>query len=249
MTTEIVKHQPQALAKKPSLRPMYSPDEMIEFHKDVTALITKALVKGQDYGSVPGINKDFLFKPGAERLCKAFGCTAHYDIVSSEVNYDVQDKVKTKYEEKTVKGRFSYTIRCSLKANDDRIIGDGIGLASTTEKKYSYAPCDNNNTVIKMAQKRALVAAVLNAFGLSDRFTQDEDSVEESKPSKPYSSAAEDVILFSNADQTQLDKLNIQLDKRGVPSALHLDVALALEGKPFNAKSLESVIKNMPIHG
>lgn len=249
MTTELVKHQPQALAKKPSLRPLYSPDEMIAFHKDVTELITKALVHGQDYGTVPGIAKPFLFKPGAERLCKAFGCTAHYEVIASEVNYDIENKVKTKYGENNVKGRFSYTIRCSLKANDDRTIGDGIGLASTTEKKYAYAPCDNNNTVIKMAQKRALVAAVLNAFGLSDRFTQDEDSIEDTKVSKPTSDSTEKPVIFQSANQEQLDKLNVQLDKRGIPAALHLDVALALEGKPFNAKTLDSVIKDMPIHG
>lgn len=59
----------------------------------------------------------------------------------------------------------------------------------------------------------------------------------------------ENVVLFQSANQEQLDKLNVQLDKRGVPAALHLDVALALEGKPFNAKTLEAIIKDMPIHG
>lgn len=226
---------------KPSLRPLYSPDEMITFHKDVTELITKTLEKGQDYGTVPGINKPFLFKPGAERLCKAFGVTALYEIISSEVNYDIEKKIKTKYGDNTVKGRFSYTVRCSLKSHEERIVGDGIGLASTTEKKYAYAPCDNNNTVIKMAQKRALVAAVLNTFGLSDRFAQDEDAVDV----KPQPAA--DVEVFSTENQVQMDKLNTQLDKRGVPAALHLEIAQALEGKPFNAKSLEAVIKTMPI--
>jgi len=70
-----------------------------------------------------------------------------------------------------------------------------------------------------------------------------------SKVSKSHPAPAAEAVLFASADQAQLDKLNIQLDKRGVPSALHLDVALALEGKPFNAKSLDAVIKDMPIHG
>jgi len=70
-----------------------------------------------------------------------------------------------------------------------------------------------------------------------------------SKVSKSNTSAAKDVVIFKVEDQEHLDKLNRQLDDRGVPTALHLDVALALEGKPFTPKSLESVIKNMPIHG
>lgn len=75
-------------------------------------------------------------------------------------------------------------------------------------------------------------------------------TAKDSRPENdPNAIVHKDIALFSNADQEQLDKLNKQLDIRGVPSALHLDVALALEGKPFNAKSLESVIKNMPIHG
>lgn len=69
------------------------------------------------------------------------------------------------------------------------------------------------------------------------------------KSTRSNPTTATDVVLFQSANQEQLDKLNVQLDKRGVPAALHLDVALALEGKPFNAKSLESVIKDMPIHG
>lgn len=236
---------------KPSLRPLYSPDEMIAFHKDVTDLITKALVKGQDYGAVPGISKPFLFKPGAERLCKAFGCSAHYEIVSSEVNYDIENKVKTKFGENTAKGRFSYTIRCSLKSNENRIIGDGIGLASTTEKKYAYAPCDNNNTALKMAQKRSLVAAVLNAFGLSDRFTQDEDIAEDPTVPRPIAAPTEKKkIIFDEKNDAHINKLEKVLLEKAIPARDHILIAEKLHGKEFNKVNVDQIIedvKSIPI--
>jgi hypothetical protein len=53
------------------------------------------------------------------------------------------------------------------------IVGEGLGACSTLESKYIDRPRDLENTVIKMAQKRGAVAAALNAFALSDRFTQD----------------------------------------------------------------------------
>lgn len=241
------------LALKPLLKPLYSPDEMIAFQKDVTALITKALVQGQDYGSVHGIAKPFLFKPGAERLCKAFGCIAHYDIVASEINYDIENKVKTKYGDNTVKGRFSYTIRCNLKTNEDRVIGDGIGLASTTEKKFSYAPCDNHNTVLKMAQKRALVAAVLNAFGLSDRFSQDEDTI------TPTKSAEASHVVSSSPKETPKAKgyepgnkthrlfLIKTLEERQIPDTYWQDIGDKLAGRPIS--DLEAVISEVVVDG
>lgn len=250
METHLTVKQPQVMTK-PSLKPLYSPDEMISFHKDVTELITKALVDGQDYGSVPGIQKKFLFKPGAERLCKAFGCTAHYEVIASEVNYDIETKVKTKYGENNAKGRFSYTIRCSLKTADDRVIGDGIGLASTTEKKYSYAPCDNNNTVIKMAQKRALIASVLNAFGLSDRFSQDEDTVNNEESSEKTTNDRSDStgkkaparkVVFDAKNQAFLDKLEKVLVERKTPPDQHLAIADWLDGKEFSKENVESAI-------
>lgn len=243
------------MALKPLLKPLYSPDEMIAFQKDVTALITKALVQGQDYGSVPGIAKPFLFKSGAERLCKAFGCIAHYDIVASEINYDIETKIKTKYEVKTVQGRFSYTIRCNLKTTEDRIIGDGIGLASTTEKKFSYGPCDNHNTVLKMAQKRALVGAVLNAFGLSDRFTQDEDTIT-TVPSK--SVEATNVITSAPQETTKTKgyepsnsahRLSLikALEERQIPDSYWQTIGDKLTGRSIT--DLEAVISEVVVDG
>src|SRR6267142_694369 len=55
----------------------------------------------------------------------------------------------------------------------DKVVGTIVGSASTMEAKYIDRPRDCENTVLKMAQKRAHVGAALGAFGMSDQFTQD----------------------------------------------------------------------------
>lgn len=73
----------------------------------------------------------------------------------------------------TYLGLYRYLVRCRIVRQDGLVVGDSVGSCSTLESKYFTRPRDCENTVLKMAQKRAFVGAVLNAFGLSDRFTQD----------------------------------------------------------------------------
>ncbi len=64
----------------------------------------------------------------------------------------------------------NFVIKCKLvsRATGEHV-GEGIGA-----RKVGTKGGDENNAV-KMAQKSALVAAVLNSYGLSDLFTQDLD--------------------------------------------------------------------------
>ncbi len=170
------------------MRPVVSPGHLVEVHKEVATLIANALERGRDYGTIPGAgDKPTLLKPGAERLSIAFGTFPRYSIVASEIDHDRETewiKRKKKWrnrefdgweeERGSSLGLYRYVVRCELvRRADGAIVGDGLGSASTLESKYIDRPRDCENTVLKMAEKRALVAAVLNAFGLSDRFTQD----------------------------------------------------------------------------
>lgn len=229
---------------KPSLKPVYSANDMIEFHKDVTTLITKALEFGKDYGTVQGISKPFLFKSGAERLCKAFGAAASYDIVDKEVDHEASLDISTKYGEKTVKGYYSYTVKCTLRNQNDHIIADGIGLCSTREKKFQHAPHDQQNTVLKMAQKRAMVAATLNAFGLSDRFSQDEDTID--TVSKPVAAVKKEASKgYDPQDKKHQDFLLKELETRQIPAEHWDTIGNKLAGKSFTdiQAIIEEVVK------
>mgnify|MGYP006863438863 CR=1 FL=1 len=186
------------------MRPVATPSELVEHHKTVVDLIGQALQQGQDYGVIPGTQKPTLLKPGAERLCVAFGCAPHYEVVESEVDHDREVQWSKKRwewgakrgekiwstETGTSLGLYRYVVRCRLvRRETGDVAAEGIGSCSTMESKYVDRPRDMENTVIKMAQKRAFVAAVLNAFGLSDRFTQDmEDEPREARP-KPKPAA------------------------------------------------------------
>ena len=80
-------------------------------------------------------------------------------------------------EQGTALGLYRYVVRCRLYAGDGREVGQGVGAASSLESKYIRAPRDSENTILKMAKKRAMVDAVLTAAGLSDRFTQDTEDI------------------------------------------------------------------------
>lgn len=70
-------------------------------------------------------------------------------------------------------GLYRMRIRCRLERQDGTLVAECLGSCSTLESKYIDRPRDCENTVLKMAQKRAHVGAVLTALGLSDHFTQD----------------------------------------------------------------------------
>jgi hypothetical protein len=72
-------------------------------------------------------------------------------------------------------GLYRYVVRCRIVRQDGLVLGETFGSCCTLESKYVDRPRDCENTALKMAQKRAFVGAALNAFGLSDRFTNDVD--------------------------------------------------------------------------
>lgn len=76
-------------------------------------------------------------------------------------------------------GLYRYVIRCRLFAPDGREVGQGVGSCSSLESKYIRTPRDFENTILKMAKKRAFVDATLTTLGLSDRFTQDIEDIQD----------------------------------------------------------------------
>jgi hypothetical protein len=88
-----------------------------------------------------------------------------------------------------ISGLFSYTISYPILNSDGQIVAYGMGSANSQEVKYKYRyekreneekerilnpePADAQNTLVKMASKRAFVDGVLKATGASRMFTQD----------------------------------------------------------------------------
>lgn len=171
--TAIVRVEPRHLERGP-IRPVVRPAELIEAHKEAALVIREALEDGRDYGVIPGAGaRKVLLKAGAERLTVAFGLRPRFTVTSSDCDHDrVVSFTERSGRMRQSLGVYRYTLRCEL-LRDDVVVGEGVGSCSTMESKYISRPRDCENTVLKMAKKRALVDAVLGTLSLSDRFTQD----------------------------------------------------------------------------
>ena len=100
-----------------------------------------------------------LTKAGAEKICRFFN-----------LNYSLIPLAQTKldFEQNT----FYYAYECQL-SHSNVVVGNGFGNCNSKESKYvkAYSP-DILNTIDKMAQKRALISAVLFTTGGSRFFGQ-----------------------------------------------------------------------------
>ncbi len=224
------------------IRPVAQPHDMIELHKDVARLIKESLEEGVDYGTIPGTgNKATLLKPGAERLALAFGARPEYKLVDSEVDHDRVVHYSDRYrKEGQSVGLYRYVYDCTLVREDGRVLGSGHGVCSTMESKYVSRPRDCENTALKMAQKRAFVAAVLNAFGLSSRFTQDVEDIEvEPRRAPPPPPPKREAGVFEGTEDQEKIVAGI-LEKRGVPREFWDEIRRALMG--HKSTDLDAVI-------
>jgi hypothetical protein len=132
------------------------------------AIVQGTLKPDIDFGIIPGTQKPTLLKPGAETIMMLFGLATTIEILS--VIPPQLDK-DTEF--------VAYTIKCKLIKNDC-VVSEGIGTCNTCEKKYLKSnPLDIANTIMKMAEKRALVDAVLHVASLSAVFTQDIEDMQD----------------------------------------------------------------------
>ena len=92
------------------------------------------------------------------------GLTSEFEIVDSTRNFN--------------DGFFQYQVRCKLYKNGT-LITEGLGSCNTKEKKYIKQDAYTvDNTVLKMAKKRALIDATLLVASLSEVFTQDVEDMD-----------------------------------------------------------------------
>ena len=135
-------------------------EEAKSFDDEMNRFIDTVLISGTDYGIIPNCKKPTLLKSGAEKILNYLGLIARTEISNRVEDYNI--------------GFFSYEAKVYLIDYNGVVKGEGIGLTNSREGKYAktngYAV---QNTVLKMAKKRALVDAALTVGNLSARFTQD----------------------------------------------------------------------------
>lgn len=169
------------------LRPVANAAEVVRAKAETGKLIAEALEQGRDYGIIPGTDRPTLLKAGAETIASAFGTWPRFVVVDREVEHNREiewtkrRKRNGRYEETsgTSLGLYRFQVKCELvNRATGQVVGEGLGACSSLESKYIERPRDLENTILKMATKRALVAAVLYTFGLSDRFSSAEPSLD-----------------------------------------------------------------------
>ena len=157
-----------AKAVDETMLPTMTADGVVAQRALIKEIIHKVMKKDIHYGIIPGCEKPSLLKPGAEVLCLTFRLSPIFE------SREIMDG-----QHMTV---FS---KCTLThIQSGRTFGSGEAICSTKEKKYARRKengryVDNQNlpdswnTVLKMSNKRSLVASVLVATAASDEFTQD----------------------------------------------------------------------------
>lgn len=152
--------------------PVMSVSDAIERRQAIDEFRRDILVSGTDYGVIPGTGtKPTLFKPGAEKLCTFFGLAPKFVATEKILDWTGKDHDGEPF--------FFFQYTCEL-WHKGEFVGEGGGNCSSWERKYRYKRNAKNpdiadivNTLDKMAQKRALMAAVLVVTNASQYFTQD----------------------------------------------------------------------------
>jgi len=170
-------------------------------------LMSSVLKEGVDYGTIPGVKKPSLWKPGAEKICTMFRLDPQYEVLHRIIEPDF----------------ILYDVKCTLYSTvSGNRLGSGVGSCNSSEEKYHWrravslneydltavsrrrekekmkkgggtyiekqvrtSPFDFLNTIEKMAAKRAKIAATLDVTNASAIFTQDVEDLPEEAISEP----------------------------------------------------------------
>lgn len=199
-------------------------DALTEKRKVLKEFVQSQLKEGidNDYGIIPGTgNKKALFQPGGEKLQTLFGLGTRMSMISN-----IFDRI----------GNFSmYVYQCEVYHLKSGIIITQVeGSVNSQEKKYATRAkwekrgsqnvkvgdepvpiTDIDNTLRKMAQKRAFLGAIIRATNASDFFTSDFETAEDFKnqTGAPVIKDGEQPINFQAKGDTNTHK--DQLKKYG----------------------------------
>ena len=160
-------------------------DDLVQQTQKILQIKEKAMKEGVHYGIIPGTKKPSLWKPGSEKLCRAFKLTPQFETTSRDdpnrtINWRKWSYNERKEIEGSTMGYIEYDSRCTLThIPTGEVVAKNVSASCNSfESKYrNLNPYDVKNTLEKMSEKRSLVAAVLIGTGASDIFTQDIEDI------------------------------------------------------------------------
>ena len=112
------------------------------------AFIKANLREGIDYGQIPGVKNNVLFKPGANKIINFLRLRPEVQLLHTV--FDPEAKA------------ISYTVKVTLVNEDGIAVTEALGASNTLEPKFAKAGMGAQNLVVSQAVKRATVSAVKN---------------------------------------------------------------------------------------
>ena len=197
--------------------------EMKDWLGQLREFVRSILVPGVDFGTIPGAKKPFLQKPGAEKLCLLYNMAPEFHPIDSDTIRDwttnpphIQlayrcDLIHRPTGTKVGEGsgvcsswEQKYRYRAEWwQGKGEPPANDGWKRTKTGFRRQTVNEdiSDSVNTILKIAQKRAQIDAVLRATATSEFFVQDiEDAPRDEEPSGP--SKAEIDEIEKKVDET-----------------------------------------------
>ena len=112
------------------------------------AFIKANLREDIDYGQIPGVKNNVLFKPGATKIINFLRLRPEVQLLHTV--FDPETKA------------ISYTVKVTLVNEDGCAVTEALGASNTLEGKFAKAGMGAQNLVVNQAVKRATVSCVKN---------------------------------------------------------------------------------------
>ena len=112
------------------------------------AFIKANLREGIDYGQIPGVKNNVLFKRGAAKIINFLRLRPEVQLLHTV--FDPETKA------------ISYTVKVTLVNEDGIAVTEALGAANTLEPKFAKAGMGSQNLVVSQSVKRATISAVKN---------------------------------------------------------------------------------------
>ena len=106
------------------------------------------LKEGVDYGRIPGVANNVLFKPGAAKIINFLHLRPQVQLLHTV--FDAE------------KNAISYTVKITLITEDGVALTEALGAANTLEPKFMKGGMGSQNLVVSQAVKRATISCVKN---------------------------------------------------------------------------------------
>ncbi len=167
------------------------------------------MIKGTDYGEIPGTSKDTLLKPGAEKLTTFFGLTVKFVDEHTIEDFD--------------KPLFFYRRKCQLWRGDHQI-AEASGSCNSMEDRYAWrwvepymVPDDLDKSKLKQR------VSTIGCFGW--QYDKRESSGKYGKPESYWNQ-------FDNAEKAGITKKTMKVQPWNQKEEVYLEVETAVYRVP-----------------